>query len=228
MKAQNRAHGLARYEEVVALRERGIAKRQIGERVGLDRRTLSLWLSAGSFPERKERAPTGRHLEPFYSSLEERFADGCHNAAALSREVQARGVRGGSTLVGQCVLRLRRGSPPVRTPQVRRPTARRCAGWLSASEERLMAEPRDFVDRLSDLSPDLSRMRALAQEFRRMLLERDVNAIGPWLRSARHRLLRGFAEGVHADVRAVRGATLLPWSNGPVEGQVNRLKMIKR
>jgi transposase len=40
--------------------------------------------------------------------------------------------------------------------------------------------------------------------------------------------LRGFATGIINDVAAVRAALSQPWSNGPVEGQVNRLKMLKR
>jgi transposase len=71
-------------------------------------------------------------------------------------------------------------------------------------------------------------MRFLALEFRRMLKERDSSALGPWVEAARRSLLRRFAAGIHADVAAVRAAITLSWSNGPVEGHVNRLKMLKR
>ncbi len=40
--------------------------------------------------------------------------------------------------------------------------------------------------------------------------------------------LRGFAKGLQADKAAVRAALSLEWSNGQVEGQINRLKLIKR
>jgi len=40
--------------------------------------------------------------------------------------------------------------------------------------------------------------------------------------------LHGFATGIINDVAAVRAALSQLWSNGPVEGQVNRLKMLKR
>ena len=37
-----------------------------------------------------------------------------------------------------------------------------------------------------------------------------------------------FAKRLSADYEAVRAAVTLSWSNGPVEGQINRLKMLKR
>jgi transposase len=53
----------------------------------------------------------------------------------------------------------------------------------------------------------------------------------PWLLKARASTLlafRHFAEKLEADIEAVRAAVSLPWSNGPVEGQISRLKMLKR
>ena len=40
--------------------------------------------------------------------------------------------------------------------------------------------------------------------------------------------LRRLATGLHADYEAVKASLRLPWSNGPVEGHINRLKMLKR
>ena len=58
--------------------------------------------------------------------------------------------------------------------------------------------------------------------------KRDPDGLAPWLGRARTTGLRGFAEGLLSDIGAVRVALSLPWSNGPAEGQVNRLKTIKR
>ena len=59
------------------------------------------------------------------------------------------------------------------------------------------------------------------------------NRSGPgldeWLgRAAAIPALRSFAAGLRRDEAAVRAGLTLPWSNGPVEGAVNRLKLIKR
>ena len=57
--AERRARRLARYEAVVALRAQGRSRLAIAHEVGLDRRTVSTWLAAGRFPERKPRASPG-------------------------------------------------------------------------------------------------------------------------------------------------------------------------
>ena len=60
------------------------------------------------------------------------------------------------------------------------------------------------------------------------MLKRDPDGLAPWLDRARTTGLRGFAQGLLSDIDAVRAALSLPWSNGPVEGQINRLKLLKR
>jgi transposase len=40
--------------------------------------------------------------------------------------------------------------------------------------------------------------------------------------------VRRFATGLYEDYEAVKAGVTLPWSSGPVEGHINRLKMLKR
>jgi transposase len=64
-----------------------------------------------------------------------------------------------------------------------------------------------------------------------MIKQREVAEFDVWLEAAREsgiKEMRGFADGLGKDREAVRGALQYGWSNGQVEGQVNRLKMIKR
>jgi transposase len=58
--------------------------------------------------------------------------------------------------------------------------------------------------------------------------ERDADGLAPWQDEAQATGLRGFARGLLGDIDAVRAALTLPWSNGPAEGQINRLKLLKR
>jgi transposase len=41
-------------------------------------------------------------------------------------------------------------------------------------------------------------------------------------------LVAAFARGVSKDLPAIRAAIASPWSNGQTEGQVTKLKLIKR
>jgi transposase len=57
---------------------------------------------------------------------------------------------------------------------------------------------------------------------------RDLSAWPQWLEAAQYTALRGSASGLIRDHNAVEAALSLPWSNGPVDGQVHRLKLVKR
>ena len=92
-----------------------------------------------------------------------------------------------------------------------------------------VAEPdRAYVERLLALSPALATVRDLAQRFAALVRAHTANALTPWLADAEHCELRGFAAGLRQDEQAVRAALILPWSSGQVEGQVTRLKLVKR
>ena len=64
-----------------------------------------------------------------------------------------------------------------------------------------------------------------------MLRERDAARLDGWLEltaTSDFRELRRFANGIRRDYAAVQAACELPWSQGPVEGQITRLKLLKR
>ena len=77
-------------------------------------------------------------------------------------------------------------------------------------------------------SPEIATLAHLGREFFRLVRSRDLAAWPQWLERARHTALRGFASSLLRDQHAVEAALTLPWSNGPVEGHVHRLKLIKR
>lgn len=127
-KTARREQRLARYNEVIALRARGMSKRTIAQQVGLDVRTVRRWLAAGGFPERKERPPVASKLDPYLPYLDRRIHDGCWNAAQLWREIRSEGYAGGLTLVKDEVRRRRRGcGPPSPVKTWRRRSARKTA-----------------------------------------------------------------------------------------------------
>ena len=91
---------------------------------------------------------------------------------------------------------------------------------------------RAFIDALSRLCPELNAAATLAREFAAMVRQRQGESLDSWIQRAWDRAvpreLRHFATGLKADFKAVKAALTTHWSNGQVEGQVNRLKLIKR
>jgi transposase len=84
---------------------------------------------------------------------------------------------------------------------------------------------------LKDLNQEVAAAYELAQGFVRMLRGRHPKMLDGWIEEALGSVspeLRGFAEGLRADHDAVRAAFCEEWSNGQVEGQINRLKLLKR
>ena len=70
--------------------------------------------------------------------------------------------------------------------------------------------------------------RLLMDRFQKMIRKKIAADLTSWLNDASNSLLASFASGIANDEDAVRAAITEPWSNGQTEGQVNRLKMVKR
>jgi len=209
---ERRARRLARYEAVVALRARGATCRTIALRVGISERTVQRWLRTGHFPERRRRSERPGQLGRHAAYLQARWAEGCHNATRLHQELQDRGFRGSYESVAAFVAPWRDEHYPyrgqVRTRQPPRPagdglaTPRRVCWLLLRPDGDLTETEQAFRSDLYTACPQVACAEALVKDFARVLRERDVDGLYAWLRVA--------------------------WSNGQVEGSVNKLKLTKR
>ena len=85
-----------------------------------------------------------------------------------------------------------------------------------------------FMKKLVEIAPALAVASDLAKRFVAMLRPRDAGKLDDWLAAAEGSELASFAAGIARDVGAVRAGMVEPWSTSPVEGQINRLKTIKR
>lgn len=114
--------------------------------------------------------------------------------------------------------------------RARLPSARQ-ATWMLLQPEKLKDGEQQIIERLCLLSPEVSKAQELARGFISVVRERKVDELREWLISALRSELPefvSFANGITEDLQAVRAALQYEWSNGQTEGQVNRLKMIKR
>jgi transposase len=98
-------------------------------------------------------------------------------------------------------------------------------------KDRLPAEDQDYLRRLCDQEPTIALAYELAQDFAGMARERTGQRLAAWLTRATTRgvpELDRFARGLEEDRAAIEAGLSLPWSNGQAEGQVNKLKLLKR
>jgi transposase len=102
---------------------------------------------------------------------------------------------------------------------------------MSKADPQKRAWQQAFVERLCRLFPEVEAARTLSAGFVRLVKERRASELDAWLEEARHcpaPEVSRFAQGLLADKAAVSAALSREWSNGQTEGQVNRLKMVKR
>jgi transposase len=227
------------YRQVMALHEQDLSQREIGRQVGLHRETVARWIHAGQLPQRARR-PYASRTDPFTDYLIQRWQQGCHNAAQLDRELKERGFRGSYCSVQRRVAPWRRFSAQqpwqqgtsVRSLAKRRPSAKRLAWLLPKDSEDMCSDDRAFVEALFERCPELAIAADVGRQFVTMVRQRRADQLDDWLERAGQkdvpRQLRGLATSLKSDYQAVHQALTQTWSNGQVEGQINRLKLIKR
>ena len=248
--SRNRRH--AHYTAVQELRAQALSYRAIAAQLHLRRQTVRRYSVADQFPERATRRFVSSKLDPFKPYLEQRLVVGEDNALQLWRDLRNQhGYTGSRALVSRWVAqhrhfipaqepaepaKRRRGRPaqPAKAappaPQ-RRLSARKAAWLLVCRPDAVAEEDQALIDRLCAHAPAVAIAHQLAQAFIEMVRERQAPALEDWLARATTSgipELQPFAAGIERDKLAVMAALSLSFSNGQVEGQVNRLKLIKR
>jgi transposase len=205
--------------------------KRIARELGLGHKTVKRWLRAGHAPTWR-KPPRPKMIDRYRAYLERRWQEGCHNAAQLWREVRDQGFTGKSGAVRLWATRQRRDRAPepaaLRLPAVPVPTSRQATRLVLADQAKLDEAERDLVVTLINAAPEIAEAVTLVRIFAAMIREHEVDALDPWIAAARQSALRGFAESIKRDRAAIKAALTLPWSTGPVEGRINKLKLVKR
>jgi len=232
-----------RYEAVCQLHQQGISIRGIARRLRLSRPTVRKYIEAETCPMYPEDVKRGSKLAPYAGYIQQRWEAGCHNASQIWRELLDLGFDGSRGLVACWVSGQRTkdsssfavspspDSEPTPNPEMV-PWSPSRASWVLVSEEdELKEEDKQALERMKQTDEKVAEAYDLGQRFTKMVRERQHESLLPWLEDvARSKIdaLTGFANGIKQDLAAVTNALSLPWSNGQTEGQVNRLKLIKR
>jgi len=236
-----RERRVARYEEARRLSEEGWSLRAIAREMHLNRHTVHEYLTSDSAPILRPRARKPSKLDPYRDYIHRRWDEGCHDAAVLLDELRRRGYSGGHSILRAYVAPRRCSLPRVtgelaettRVRAVARPTwsPRQLTALFLRHPEELTTKQARTLGMLRAASPFLASVHDVVQGFAGMVRERRVEGLTEWVEGVRRsdqRELRGFAEGLLEDYAAVRAGLTLPESNGPTEGQINRLKLVKR
>ena len=242
---QRRSRRLDIYKQVMKLRQQGYSGKAIAFLLGIGKTTVFRYLGASQFPERKGRSDRGRSLVDAYKEyFLKRWNAGCHEGKQLFQELQKVGYRGSYATVARYAKRLREAlgiKPRQKYPSCRLKivvddqklplTVRRATWLILRREENRDDEDERIIKQIIAQHPALAKAIELSQDLVRLFRERIPEQFDKWLTralSSQIPSLVAFAQGLLQDYDAVKAAMTLEWSNGPVEGQINRLKMLKR
>lgn len=255
--AQSRMRWQAVYDEVRRRHAGGEPLLGIARAMRLARATVRKYASAEAFPARLPNGAGPSLLDPYVTYLAERIDEGCENAMALWREIREQGYPGTSRQVHRFVAErrtrpVRSGCKPLcaRAGASQRPgtetplpPARQMA-WLlvqppsglDASDAAVVrrVEQDDTARTVTGLAGRFTALVRAAGKGKSVTNDQDADAaadIAAWITQARScdaPAIATFASGLEADIAAVQAALTEPWSSGQAEGQVNRLKLIKR
>jgi transposase len=210
---------------ILTLVREGVPIKQIAKRTGYSRkvvRNVARGLTSDIFRTRTSC------LETYLPHLEAEWDAGCRNGTELWRRLKAAGFHGGLRVVGEWATRRRRSEMSPLGVSCRVPSARSVARLMTAERDRLSRDEAITVATVETNVPKLAVARGLIQRFQAIIHNQAYSDLEYWLTDAAGSLVSSFAVGITKDRHAVAAALVQPWSNGQTEGQITRLKLIKR
>ena len=167
-------------------------------------------------------------IEAYLPLLDDLWNSGCRNGAELWRRLQAKGFRGALRVVSEWATRRRRADRASDQQLQKVPPARKIARLMTAARHHLSKADTIVVAAIEAGTPLLVKARDLIDRFHGMIRKKTTPDLEPWIADADTSLLASFASGIRRDNAAVRAAIAEPWSNGQTEGQITKLKLVKR
>jgi transposase len=233
-----RRRRVEQFERVHELRRQGTPIRKIARELDLSRKAVRRYLRREHCPDWRPGRTKRSGMDVHREWIDACIAEGRINASELHRELASRGVRLSYAAVRRYLTKRLGRAGKVR-PRVNAAKTKPAPplsprqlsfDWVRRPEKRT-AEGQVRLEAIRGASPELRAALDLADEFAMLIRKRSTGTLKDWLSRAEVSPCpeaHHFAEGIRQDESAVNAAVTTRWSNGPVEGQVNRLKTIKR
>jgi len=229
------------YKQLHTLHAAGVPIATMARQLDISRPTVYAYLRRDTAPgpRRLQRPPSARVLTPYLPYLIRRWRESGADSRQLWREIQVLGYTHSARTVGRLITRLRRAADAGESPESQRSPYTRSQGPSARAVSFVMVCPAAkraraaqlYVDQLCAMDADIARAYRLTHAFLAMARERRGRDLEAWITAAAASgidALARFACGLRKDMAAVTAGLTLPWSNGPVDGQVTRLKLLKR
>lgn len=166
-------------------------------------------------------------LEPHLPWLEAQWDAGLRNGAELWRQLRLAGFGGGLRVVTEWATRRRRAEK-AESGLGHAPAARTVVRLMTLERNNLTKAQTMTVAAIEERLPDLVEARDVVESLHDMLRRKSSGNLEAWIERAAKSLVASFANGVIRDRAAIQNAITSQWSNGQTEGQITKLKLIKR
>lgn len=229
-----------RYDMVMERHEQGFSSRKIARQLSISSRTVRKYIQTDTCPMYPDGIVRLSKLDNFMDYIRKRLADGCRCVTQIWREICNQGFDGSRGLVSRFVAKERQllsssssiGKTEDKAAKEVFPWSSSRASWLFVKPiEELTVDDQQALERMQEADTKVAEAYTLGRRFIAMVKEHESSGLKSWLDDVAKsgiEALKGFAKGIEQDLAAVINALSLPWSNGQTEGQVNRLKLIKR
>lgn len=217
------------YRQAVAMQAKGQTISRIARTIGAERKTVRRWLRQGHPSTWQRRIFRPGIMTPYAVYLDQRLKEGCHNAARLHREITARGFSGRYGSVRDWIVSRRSAagaSQPIPVKPV--PLGRNLARMLTTPSDNQPEKDLLFIQRLMTAAPMLAQAATWVRNMQDLFTKKSQASLETLLDEGEKTPLFRFVNGLRRDLSAVQAALQHPWTTSPVEGQISRLKMIKR
>lgn len=222
-----------RHADVHRLRAEGRTFDEIAAELGITRNTVRRFVRAAGPDELLVRDGTGCRasaLDAYGPYLRERWNAGCTNAVVLHQEIREQGYPGSARSVRRHLAAYRgTRTVPERPPAPPKPRA--VTSWIMTRPGGLDPDEQASLDAILGSSPELAAVAVHVRAFAGIMADRRGRDLEQWMTSAvatGEPALKSFVTGLRADQDAVTAGLTFEWSSGSVEGNVNRIKMLKR
>ena len=231
--ATRRAERQERYQRVLALSEQGLTSQEIAGRLGMKARTVREWLHNGVAPNTRPRRKYRSEFDPYAPYVLKRWQEGEHSGRQLWRELRFQGYRGSERMVYRFLETLKTTEIVTSAGSHRLPQyTSNAAVWLFMRRpEHLDELQREDLAAFRLAHASLNTTYQLVQDFLHMMRQREGARLEAWLSQVHESglpELQSFARGIEQDQAAVQAGLTLAINNGQVEGQVTKIKLIKR
>jgi transposase len=226
---------------VKSLRAQGAKMIAIMRQVGISRGLANKWLGLEECPPRAKRTSRPGMAEDFREELWRRWEQGQQEGKQLFAEIRQLGYVGSYASLMRFLAPWREAQGAVGKASgrseanypgaVRHVSPRVAAALLSKPKPQLNSKQSEMVEILKRRCPGFATMRHLVLSFRGILCNGKVSSLRDWVKKAEAAgigVISAFVGQLKRDMAAVENAVEQVWSNGPVEGHINRLKNLKR